>query len=93
MLIPPSVVYIRVRRPKGRGIALPLPVILLWPLIALVELAAIPVVAAMVPAAAAWGWAGPVVRAVPWLTELFASLRGLRVAVKSAGSEITIIAV
>ena len=91
MLIPPSMIYIRLRRRHGRGLWLLLPVFLAWPLLAAVEVLAVPVVAATAPAALPWGCSRTVLGFVPRMMELFASLRGLRVATSSREEEIRIV--
>jgi len=91
VLIPPSVIYIRVRRRRGRGLWLLLPVFLAWPLLAALEALAVPVVMAAAPAALPWGYSRTVLGFVPRMMELFASLRGLRVATSSSEAEIRIV--
>ncbi len=77
MILPPAFLRLHLRT-EERRVRLWLPLVLLWPVVAAILLLAAP--PAVLAAALSWhrGWGRPILRVIPLLVYLFASLRGLR---------------
>ena len=78
MMMPPALVRVRVQNDERR-LRLWLPVVLLWPLLAVVAALAVTVCALMAAFGRRRGKARRVLIAVPLMLYLLCSLRGLRV--------------
>jgi hypothetical protein len=83
VIFPPSIVRVRVVRAGRKRLSVWLPVLLLWPLVAVLGVLAWLVVA-LVVAVRAPRELGRVVRAGLWLVVLFCRLRGLRLCLGDA---------
>ena len=90
MLIPPVLLFIRIRRPRGLLLWLPVPLVLLWPALAAAEAIVIPLSLVVGVAALPWGKAKSVLAFTPRAMELFASLRGLKVHVRGGREEVLV---
>ena len=87
MMLPPALVRVRVQN-EERRMRLWLPVVLLWPLLAVVAAVAAPVCVLIAALGRRGGRARRVLLAVPLMLYLLCSLRGLRVDVTGRGGHV-----
>ena len=87
MILPPAFLRLYLRTGERR-VRLWLPLVLLWPVGAAILLLATPL--AVLAAALSWhrGWGRPILRLIPLLLYLIASLRGLRLDLASGGDRL-----
>lgn len=76
MILPPSILRIRLRRRKRRGLNLILPLILIWPIVLALALVLWPVALVV---AAHYGKLRAAVRVLPRVFLVMCALRGLRI--------------
>ena len=82
-MIPPVILYVKVRD-KGRTVfVLPIPFILLWPLVVILPLVLLPILAIIQAALYFTRWRYPLCQAVLIYLRILSSLRGLQVHVDS----------
>lgn len=81
MILPPSILRLRLRRPKRRGVNLVLPLILIWPIVLALALVLWPVGLVV---AVRYGKLRAAVRALPCVFIVMCALRGLRIDVVDA---------
>lgn len=92
MLMPPLVVRVRLAR-RGRGgktLGLWLPVVLLWPVIGALAVAAFAVAVPLSAALRASGHARAVLWSVPYLLRLLAAARGFELVLTDGDRELTV---
>ena len=78
-MIPPVIIYIRVKDKDRTLFALPIPFILLWPLAVILPLVLLPILAIIQAALYFTRWRYPLCQAVLIYLRILSSLRGLQV--------------
>lgn len=90
MMFPPSILYMRKARQKQRDILLPIPLFLLWPIVAAVALILAPFAIVNYIIFASPGSRLKVLAIAPGLYTLICGLRGLRIDVRNEKDNICI---